>query len=122
MEITKDGLHYLEIEKAGPTSLVCFCARHFIEQEAIDFVGQQLLSLVEKSGSVNLLLNVAPVEWLGSALIARLIRLRNQLQARGGRVVFCHVHPRLYEQLKVLRLHTYFGIYQDEGQARQALV
>jgi anti-anti-sigma factor len=114
MQLKQQSCPYLDVERTGTTALVWFCPGRLVEQDAIDSVSRHLSTLVEKTATLNLLLNAAPVESMGSALIAKLIRMRNQLQARGGRLIFCRLHPHLYAQLEILRLHAFFGIYQDE--------
>ncbi len=121
MEFRQSGPRYLEIVHTGRTALVRFRTRRLIEYEAVEAVGRELSTLVEKVGAVNLLLDAAPLEHVGSALIGRLLRLSAQVQRRGGQVLFCHLHPGLNEQLEVLRLHTFFGIYRDEEEAWRAL-
>jgi len=121
MEIWQNRSPYLEVEQIGRTALVRFCSSQLIESEAVEGIGRKLSTLVEKSGAVDLLLNAAPVEQVSSALIGLLVRLQTQVQVRGGQVAFCNVQPRLFEQLERLRLHTFFPIYRDEEEARQAL-
>jgi anti-anti-sigma factor len=121
MEIWQNRSPYLEVEQTGRTALVRFCSSQLIESEAVEGIGRKLSTLVEKSGAVNLLLNTAPVEQVSSPLISLLVRLQTEVHVRGGQVLFCNVQPRFYQQLEALRLHTFFAIYHDEEEARQAL-
>ena len=85
--------------------------------EAVEAIADQLFQLVDEKGCRQLVLNLANVEALESAMIGKILILNHKLLALGGRLKLCRVPPPITEILVAARLPKILGIYEDEGQA-----
>jgi anti-anti-sigma factor len=111
----------LEVETLGQVSIVKIPFRRILDNETIEWLGAQLFRLVEELPRPQLVLNLGMVERVSSAMIGRLATLHTRLQKGGGRLALCKVHPDLYAVLKMLQLHRYLNVYDQEQDAVQAL-
>jgi anti-sigma B factor antagonist len=107
----------LEVAQTGDVTVVKFTEREYLDDEQIQILGQQLGNLVEHFGRRHMVLNLAAVERVSTALISRLVVLHKKVKAAGGRMALCHVQPNLREVLEVLRLPLLFPIYAAEEEA-----
>jgi anti-anti-sigma factor len=71
-----------------------------------DQARDELLDLVERSGAVNVVLDLQAVTYISSAGIRPLLSLGRAVRERGGRMVLASVHPDVKEVLSVTRLLT----------------
>jgi anti-anti-sigma factor len=112
-------LGWLEVEQIGQVTVAKFNARYILEEEKVQSVGKQLLSLGEQVGPRRLVLNFDAVERLSTEMLGKLIALHKRIEAKGGRLALCNVKPQLYEILKILKLPQILSIYADEEEALQ---
>jgi anti-anti-sigma factor len=78
------------------------------EEENIEPVGQELLTLVGKYECRRLILDLANVEYMTSSMVGRLIRVHRQLHRDGGKLVICRLNKTVDEILRTSHLLTYF--------------
>jgi anti-anti-sigma factor len=57
-----------------------------------------------------LVIDMSEVEYLSSAVIARLIELRKDVDSRGGRLRIRNLHSDLAEVFRITRLDQVFGL------------
>jgi anti-sigma B factor antagonist len=105
----------------GTATVVRFPRCNLVEDDIINSIGKQLLSLVEKLGYHRLVLNFSNVHRLSSSMLGKLIGLHKRLQARQGQLTLCKVDPGLREIFETLRVARLFGIHPEEQEALQAL-
>ena len=103
----------------GDTTLIRFTGSQVVldEQNAL-LVGEQLLAVAGRLKPGWLLVDFGNVSYLTSTALELLLRLRQAVHARGGRLTLRHLRPRLYEVFEVTRLHTLFDI-QSEAVLRE---
>jgi len=107
----------VSIESAGTATVVRFQTQSLVGDEAGEAVCQKLLELVDQ-GRIRLLLDVKPLEYLDSAVVAGLIVLRKRIIAAGGRLAMLNMSPLLREKIfNVLRLTPLFPEYASEDDA-----
>jgi anti-sigma B factor antagonist len=111
---------WLEIEQLGDVTLVRFLLRDIVEEQMIQSLGSQLFALVEQENCRRLVLNFYRVERLGSAMLGKLRKLYDAMQAVDGRLAFCKLHPALEPGFDVLRLPRTL-IFSEEQEALQAI-
>jgi anti-anti-sigma factor len=110
----------LELETIGEVTVVKFTVQTILEADTIRELGQQLASLGEQWGQRNILLNFSGVTRLSSPMLARLLVLLKKVQAAGGRLALCSIHPNLTDLFEITRLTRMFRIYRDEQEALQS--
>ena len=102
---------------AGEVSMVRFLDRKIMDPTAIQELGDELFSLVEKESRKNLLLNFASVEFLSSAALNKLIILDKKVKAHTGKMRLCNLKPEIYEVFAITRLNQLFDIKNTEQEA-----
>src|SRR6202795_1105492 len=110
----------LEVEDIGDVTEVNFTDRKILDEQNIQIIGEQLLSLVDEVGRRKLLLNFGNVEYLSSAALAKLITLNKKLQQAGGKLILCNIDPQIYEVFEITKLDKFFKIMKEEQAALQA--
>src|SRR5262249_38184121 len=83
----------------------------------VDAIAQQLDPLVDEECRLQLLLNLANVESLASAMLGRFLTLHHKVLAAGGRLKFCGLSPAVQEVFATARLPVLFGFYPGEEEA-----
>lgn len=112
----------LEIESVGGVTVVHFLHRRILTAAAVETLGEQLRSLVERSGRRQLVLNFGNVERLSSAVLGQVVALDRAVRQAGGRLALCGVRPDLSHFLTIIRLDRYLDLYPSEGEALQSLL
>jgi anti-sigma B factor antagonist len=109
----------LEVENIGDVTIVTFTDRKILDEQSIQAIGDQLISLVENEGYNKLLLNFQNVEYLSSAALGKLIALNKKVKGAGGALVLSNISPQIYEVFEITKLDKFFKIKKDEQEALQ---
>ena len=110
----------LEVEDIGDITVVNLLDKKILDDQNIQVIGEQLLSLVEELGRQKILLNFANVEFLSSAALGKLIVLNRKLNETGGKLVLCNIDRNIYEVFEITKLNKVFAIAKDEQSGLQA--
>jgi anti-anti-sigma factor len=94
---SRPGAEQLTVEQQGDVSVVHFAHRTILAIDAIEAVGRRLLGLVRDGGARKLVLDFRPVESLTSSMLGTFVAVQRELEAVGGRMVFCNVDPFLQQ-------------------------
>jgi anti-anti-sigma factor len=111
---------WLHVEQLGDVALVRLLPRHILEDAMIQPLGDQLLSLVQQEGCRKLVLDCRNVEKMGSAMLGKLRKLYDLVQATGGRLAFFKIHPALQPGFDMLRLPRSL-LHTEEQEALEAV-
>lgn len=111
---------WLEIEQLDHITLVRFLTRDVLDDYMIQQLGEQLFALLEREGCRRLLLNFRSVERMGSAMLGKVRKLHDKMQAAQGHLAFCKIHPALEPGFDLLRLPRAL-MHSEEQEALQAL-
>jgi anti-anti-sigma factor len=109
----------LQVEPRGEVLVVRFTCPSVLEEDEAQAVGEQLLRL-EAEGHRRIVVDLAPVERIGSTTIAKLVRMHLKVRDAGGRLVFCALQPRIAEIFDILQLRRLLQIYATEQEALQS--
>lgn len=71
---------------------------------------QAFLQAFTPRPTARFVIDLAEVQYVSSAALSKLLGLRKRVLGVTGRVVLRHVHPDLWEVLRVTRLDTYFEV------------
>jgi anti-anti-sigma factor len=80
-------------------------------------VMQKLLSLLEPRPPKRLLLNLADVDYLQSAVYGHLIRLSQKAKSAGCELRLCGLRPVVAQSFGTLKLDRILDVLQDEQSA-----
>ncbi|HJT77050.1 MAG TPA: STAS domain-containing protein [Gemmataceae bacterium] len=111
---------WFRTEAVGPVTVVRFPHPGALTGEAVGVIADQLFQLVDEGGCRRLVVNLANVEGLDSAMLGKLLVLNQKLLALGGRMKLCRVPEPIAEVLETARLPDILGIYEDESQALES--
>jgi anti-sigma B factor antagonist len=86
----------------------------------INQIAEELSDIVEKKNYTRLLLNLTNVEYLSSAVLAKLIGLHKRLKELRGELRVCSVRDSIMEVFRITKLDKVFDIQrtEEEGLAR----
>lgn len=102
--------HYFTFQVIGGVVVARCLMGNLSDEENIDPVGQELLTLVDKYECRRLVLDLSGVEYMTSAMVGKMIRVHRQMHRDNGKLVLCQLHPVVYEILHTSKLLTYFNV------------
>jgi anti-sigma B factor antagonist len=80
-----------------------------------------VMSVIEQSEQINMILDFGNVKFLSSAVLGLLLRISKKIYERDSQLRLCNINPKIYEIFKITRLNKIFEIYPDIGSAMEAL-
>jgi anti-anti-sigma factor len=111
----------LEWEDLGDAIEVRFTDRKILDDHKILVIGEQLRYLGEGSGHRNVVVNLANVRTMSSAMVDQLVTFARRVKSAGGRLVLCHIDPAIYPVFQHMRVARVFTIRKDAQEALQTL-
>ncbi len=82
-----------------------------------------LLEFINRPGDgpINLVIDLALGDYLGTAMLGAVVKLWKRVSQRGGRLALCNVSDNVIQVLRVTKLHTIWPIYSTRDQALAAI-
>ena len=104
----------------GDVMVVHFLDTRILDVVNINQIAEELSDIVEKKNYTRLLLNLTNVEYLSSAVLAKLIGLHKRLKELRGELRVCSVRDSIMEVFRITKLDKVFDIQstEEEGLAR----
>ncbi len=87
------------------------------EEENIESVGHELITLIEKYGCRQLIIDLNQVLFVTSSMLGKLIRAHRQMHRENGEMVLVGLTPTVLETLDTSRLIDYFNVAADDDAA-----
>jgi len=103
----------VSVEYADNATVVSFVDEKILEEMDIRALQETIMSVIEQSKGINLVLDFGNVRFLSSAVLGLLIRISKRVYERDGRLRLCSINPKIYEVFKITRLTKTFDIYDD---------
>ena len=103
----------VSVEYADNATVVSFVDEKILEEMDIRALQETIMSVIEQSKGINLVLDFANVRFLSSAVLGLLIRISKRVYEQDGRLRLCSINPKIYEVFKITRLTKTFDIYKD---------
>ncbi|HZU37016.1 MAG TPA: STAS domain-containing protein [Gemmataceae bacterium] len=113
--------HGLAVEHRGDVTVARFQIARLLKEGTVEIIGEQLFALVDNEGRRRLILDFGRVERVYSVMLGKIAALHQKLEAAGGHLALCQLHPDVYEVFLALGLHKVLDIYDDEKQALEAV-
>ncbi|MDZ4687232.1 MAG: STAS domain-containing protein [Planctomycetaceae bacterium] len=104
---------YLAIEENGSAVVARFIRAQLSDEENIEQMGQELMSLVEQYQCRQLVLSLELVDFITSAALGKIIMLHRRLHRKDGKLVVCSAHGPVADVLQSSRLNDYFVMAAD---------
>ena len=103
----------ISVEYAGNATIIGFTDDKILEEKDIKALQESIMSIIEQSERINLILDFGNVRFLSSAVLGLLIRISKRIYERDGQLRLCGINPKIYEIFKITRLTKTFDIYND---------
>ena len=87
------------------------------EGEKVEAVARELFDLLETGPASKLLLDLGNIYFMSSAMLAQLVRMHRQVQAKRGRLRLCSPRPAIQEAFRVSKFDRFFEIFPDASSA-----
>jgi anti-sigma B factor antagonist len=113
----KHGTHWLEREDRGEITIARLKTPKLLDDDVARAVFDPLAVLVGEMGRSKLVLNLAPVEYMPSLALGKLVMLNRKAEAAKGRLALCHLSDAVRNVLDVTCLTPVFQIYATEQEA-----
>lgn len=114
--MTQASSKHLHVEIFQEATVAMFTDAFLIDDIVIESVGKELFGLIERQGQRRLVLNFSEVQFLSSALLVKLFRLRDMVGKSGGILKLCDISPDLLRLFKLYPKHS-FEIFNNEQDA-----
>lgn len=109
------------VEYTDQAVILTFTDRKILEEKDIRSLQESIMSVVDQSDDVRLILDFANVEFLSSAVLGLLIRVSKHILDRQGQLRLCNISPKIYEVFKITQLTKVFDIHTDAQAALDSL-
>lgn len=111
----------ISVEYAENATIITFSDEKILEEKDIKALQSSVMSVIEQSERINLILDFCNVRFLSSAVLGLLIRVSKKIYEREGQLRLCNINPKIYEIFKITRLTKVFDICKDVESAAQSL-
>ncbi len=111
----------VSVEYTDNATIVTLADEKILEEKDIRALQESIMSVIEQTGPINLVLNFSNVRFLSSAVLGLLIRVSKKVYERDGQLRLCNIDPKIHEIFKITRLTKIFDIYKDVESATEDL-
>ena len=111
----------ISVEYAGNATIIRFTDEKILEEKDINTLQESIMSVIEQSERINLILDFGNVRFLSSAVLGLLIRISKRIYEKDGQLKLCNINPNIFEIFKITRLTTTFDIHKDVESAVEDL-
>jgi anti-sigma B factor antagonist len=81
----------------------------------------ELIQLINTSQSTNLIIDLSRGDYLGTVMLAAIVKLWKRISQCGGRLALCNVSENVAQVLQLTKLDTIWTIYDTRDQALGAI-
>ncbi len=111
----------IAVEYTENATIIAFSDEKILEEKDIRSLHDSVMSVLEQSQGINLILDFRNVRSLSSAALGLLIRVSKRVYERNGRLRLCNINPTIYEIFRITRLDRVFDIYKNLEKATEGL-
>ena len=91
-----------------------------VDPEQLKRLFEDLHTLLGKSEERNVVLDFAPVKFMASAMLGKLVALQKKCEEFKVKLKLCGVSPDILQVFKITKLNKVFDIQSDEATARKS--
>ncbi|HUW20253.1 MAG TPA: STAS domain-containing protein [Sedimentisphaerales bacterium] len=103
----------ISVEYAEKATVVTLAEEKILEEEDVRALQESIMSVIDQSRRINLVLDFRNVRFLSSAVLGLLIRVSKKVYENDGQLKLCSISPKLHEIFKITRLTKIFDIHPD---------
>lgn len=111
----------ISVQYGENVTIVTFLNEKILEETDIKALQDSVMSVIEQSEQINMILDFGNVKFLSSAVLGLLLRISKKIYERDSQLRLCNINPKIYEIFKITRLNKIFEIHSDLDSAMEAL-
>lgn len=111
----------ISVEYSENATIATFTNEKILEETDIQALQESIMSVVDQTERINLILDFGNVRFLSSAVLGLLIRISKRIYEHDGQLRLCNINPKIFEIFKITRLNKIFDIYKDVESATENL-
>ena len=114
----QDSTEYLYVRVIGDTVVAKVLGESSLyKQEQIEEIARILNELLTQGSTQHLIVNLEPIDYAATEMIAKLVSLNRKAQSKRVRLSLCGLGPTLTESIKILAIDRVFQVFQNETEA-----
>jgi anti-anti-sigma factor len=91
-----------------------------VDPEQLKRLFDDLYALLGKSDEQQVVLDFAPVKFMASAMLGKLVALQKKCDEYRAKLKLCSITPDILQVFKITKLNKVFDIQTDEATARKS--
>ena len=103
----------ISVDYVDKATIVGFVDEKILEEQDIAALQDTIMSIIDQSENLKLVLDFGNVRFLSSSVLGLLIRISKRVYEKNGKLRLCNIDKKIYEVFKITRLTKTFDIYQD---------
>lgn len=103
----------IQVEQHDKVVVLRFKESKILDEMSIRDVGEEMLYVVNHSKGNRFVIDLSQVEFLSSAVLAKLIRVHQRVKSRKGRLMLAGVQPGIAEGFRVTKLDRLFSFARN---------
>lgn len=114
----------MAIESATKEGILTIRVRdqRLVEESQLEKFERDLLALIEKSTEDRIIIDFAPVSFMSSATLGKLVKIHKKCKEFKVKLKLCAVSDEIREVFKITKLDKLFDMEKDEAAARKAFL
>jgi anti-sigma B factor antagonist len=104
---------FFDLHPAGDVFVATISCKQLTEEENLEQMSQELLSLIDVFNCRKLVVSLERVTFVTSAALGRLITLHRRLHRKEGRMILAAANGGVADVLRLSRLQDYFSMAAD---------
>ena len=100
----------ITVEYGIDRTFVIFNDSEILEENQINQLQEALRPVIEHNGINKVIFNFGNVNFMSSAFLGLLVRVRKWVAEAGGSLELCNIAPNIYKVFEITRLNNIFDI------------
>jgi anti-anti-sigma factor len=116
-----DEVEMLEYTEENGVTIVYFQHSRILDEATVQSLGSELVEAGARAKNGKLLLNFRNVLLMSSAMIGKLVDLRNRCKKGGIQIAFCEISENVAEVFAIMKMGDLVTIYPLESDALEKM-
>lgn len=104
---------FLKLDDRGDVVVAGVNRTHLGDEENIEQLGRELISLIEQYERDRIVLDLDGVQYVTSSVVGKIIALHRRMHRDGGKLVLCGIAGDVENVLATASLLQYFNVVPD---------
>jgi anti-anti-sigma factor len=101
---------------------VCFTDARILDEVKLEEVGNDLMTLLDKTTEERVILDFRHVQFMSSSMLGKLVQVEKKCKEFKVKLKLCSISTDIRQVFKITRLDKLFDIEPDEAAARKAFM